>query len=283
MEEIQNEYINIINLTDDASVIKKIIKQGEGDLPINGQNIIAHYTGKLEDGTVFDSSLNRDEPFNFILGEGSVIKSWDLCFASMKRGEKALLETCPEFAYGESGSPPSIPANSKLFFEVELLDYHDKEKELWEMNNDEKKEKALYYKNIGKELFEKKEFKHSEQAYDQGLNFIKDIDDDEDINLLKVQLNLNCSIASAKNNEWKLSSWYANQAIIIDNDNIKALYRQAVAEQKLWNMDKSNELYNRILEIDENNKLAKVQLNNNLIISKKQNQKEKDFFSKAFL
>ena len=121
MESTQNEYVNIINLTDDGSVIKKIIKEGDGDIPNNGQNIIAHYTGKLENGTIFDSSLNRDDPFNFILGQGSVIKSWDLCFASMKRGEKALLETTPEFAYGESGSPPSIPPNSKLFFDSRYI------------------------------------------------------------------------------------------------------------------------------------------------------------------
>jgi FK506-binding protein 4/5 len=87
-----------------------------------------HYTGRLTDGTVFDSSRDRKEPFAFKLGTSQVIKAWDLGVATMKKGEKALLICKPEFAYGEAGSPPKIPANATLEFEVELLRWDTREK-----------------------------------------------------------------------------------------------------------------------------------------------------------
>lgn len=80
-----------------------------------------HYTGKLTDGTQFDSSLERNEPFEFDLGKGSVIKAFDMGVASMKKGEKCVLTCGSEYAYGEAGSPPNIPPNSTLIFELELL------------------------------------------------------------------------------------------------------------------------------------------------------------------
>lgn len=80
-----------------------------------------HYTGKLTDGTQFDSSLERNEPFEFDLGKGSVIKAFDMGVASMKKDEKCVLTCGSEYAYGEAGSPPNIPPNSTLIFELELL------------------------------------------------------------------------------------------------------------------------------------------------------------------
>merc|ERR1712146_287182 len=128
MEDIQNneikhEFIDTIKITEDDGIIKKIIQEGSGDLPIKGQEITAHYEGTLLDGSVFDSSYSRNSPFNFVLGQGRVIRAWDEAFATMKRGEKALIIAKPEYAYGENGSPPTIPPNSTLQFKVELLDF----------------------------------------------------------------------------------------------------------------------------------------------------------------
>lgn len=88
---------------------------------IDGCRISLHYTGKLTDGTKFDSSVDRNEPFEFDLNKGSVIKAFDMGVASMKKGEKCVLTCGSEYAYGESGSPPNIPPNSTLIFELELL------------------------------------------------------------------------------------------------------------------------------------------------------------------
>ncbi|KAJ8547056.1 hypothetical protein K7X08_010642 [Anisodus acutangulus] len=80
-----------------------------------------HYAGTLLDGTQFGSSRDRGTPFKCKLGQGQVIKGWDEGIKTMKKEEKALFTIPPEMAYGESGSPPTIPPNATLQFEVELL------------------------------------------------------------------------------------------------------------------------------------------------------------------
>uniref|UniRef100_F6YR71 peptidylprolyl isomerase n=1 Tax=Ciona intestinalis TaxID=7719 RepID=F6YR71_CIOIN len=108
----------------DGGVTKIILKEGVGEnQPTNGSKVTVHYTGKLLDGTVFDSSHNHGQKFTFNLGKGEVIKAWDCGVASMKRGEVCELTCKPEYAYGSSGSPPKIPPNSTLIFEVELFDW----------------------------------------------------------------------------------------------------------------------------------------------------------------
>jgi len=108
-------------------IIKEIITETNSDnwrKPKVGDQVQVHYVGTLEsDGSGFDSSRARDKPFEFTLGTGQVIKGWDLGVATMKKGEVAKFTLKPEFAYGESGSPPKIPANATLVFEVELLSW----------------------------------------------------------------------------------------------------------------------------------------------------------------
>lgn len=108
----------------DGGVLKEILKEGTGtDTAAQGNRVFVHYVGTLTDGTKFDSSRDRGQPFEFNLGKGSVIKAWDIGVATMKKGEVAVLTCKPEYAYGNKGSPPSIPPDATLIFEIEVIDW----------------------------------------------------------------------------------------------------------------------------------------------------------------
>ncbi|XP_051929478.1 peptidyl-prolyl cis-trans isomerase FKBP2 [Hippocampus zosterae] len=87
----------------------------------NGDVLNMHYTGKLEDGTEFDSSIPSGRPFTFTLGSGQVIKGWDQGLLGMCEGEKRKLVIPAELGYGDRGAPPKIPGGATLIFEVELV------------------------------------------------------------------------------------------------------------------------------------------------------------------
>ena len=93
-------------------VIRKVITEGSGASPHKGANVSVHYVGTLTNGNKFDSSRDRGQPFKFKLGMGQVIRGWDEGVAQMKIGEKCTLTCSPDYAYGERGFPPVIPANS---------------------------------------------------------------------------------------------------------------------------------------------------------------------------
>jgi FK506-binding protein 2 len=90
-----------------------------------GDTVLVHYTGKLQDGTVFDSSVSRGVPFSFTLGENRVIQGWEQGILGMTEGEKKTLTIPPELGYGAMGVPGAIPPNATLIFDVELVDIVD--------------------------------------------------------------------------------------------------------------------------------------------------------------
>ena len=117
----KEEQANPLMTEEKQKIDIQILKQGQGKQAENGNQVSVHYTGKLTNGTKFDSSLDRGQPFGFTLGVGQVIKGWDLGVAGMKVGEKRKLTIPPELAYGATGAGSAIPPNATLIFEVELL------------------------------------------------------------------------------------------------------------------------------------------------------------------
>eukprot|EP00033_Pygsuia_biforma_P002187 GCRY01002425.1.p1 GENE.GCRY01002425.1~~GCRY01002425.1.p1 ORF type:complete len:424 (+),score=99.78 GCRY01002425.1:122-1393(+) len=123
-EEPQMEVGEERFLTKDEGVKKKLLVKGlDVGGPSPGDKVTVHYVGTLEDGSEFDSSRGRNQPFTFTLAKGEVIKGWDVGVESMKKDEKALFTIKSDYAYGSTGAPPKIPPNATLQFEVELLGY----------------------------------------------------------------------------------------------------------------------------------------------------------------
>ncbi len=99
---------------------------GNGPTPNDGQIVVVHFVGWLDDGTKFDSTRDRGKPFGFPLGSGQVIRGWDEGVRGMKAGGKRRLIVPSALGYGEKGVPPIVPPNARLIFDVELVRVLDK-------------------------------------------------------------------------------------------------------------------------------------------------------------
>jgi len=118
-QNVNNDNIETVKLP--SGLQYAIVKPGDGAVATPGQKVAVHYVGVLEDGTKFDSSRDRDQPFTFDLGAGQVIKGWDEGVAGMKVGETRQLLIPPDLGYGAQGAGGVIPGGATLIFEVELL------------------------------------------------------------------------------------------------------------------------------------------------------------------
>jgi FKBP-type peptidyl-prolyl cis-trans isomerase FkpA len=114
--------VGMSSTTTSSGLIIEELSVGDGDEATAGQNVTVHYTGWLTDGTKFDSSKDRDEPFAFPLGARRVIAGWDEGVQGMKVGGKRKLTIPPDLGYGSRGAGGVIPPDATLVFEVELLD-----------------------------------------------------------------------------------------------------------------------------------------------------------------
>jgi peptidylprolyl isomerase len=149
-EEVKGGDDGYVDLTGDGGLKKKILVEGEGESPSKGDEVCASYIGTLDDGTEFDRSRSSSG-FKFKVGKGQVIKGWDVGFATMKKGEKAILKIRSDYGYGSS-SAGKIPPNSDLTFEVELLSFGPSMPEPGRMSDAEKIADANAKKEKGTEV-----------------------------------------------------------------------------------------------------------------------------------
>lgn len=187
-----------INLTEDGGISKTILKEGTGEKPVDKANVKVHYVGRLDDGTVFDSSRERDDPFGFQLGVGQVIKGWDVGIASMRVGELANLRCTSAYAYGDRAQN-KIPANSTLTFEVEMLSWEPAPKSRSDMSTDELIDGSTKDKDAGNELFKRGDFAGAKRKYADGLTWHKHVYQDvERAKPLEVTLLINTAACDLK-------------------------------------------------------------------------------------
>ena len=111
-----------MSVTTQSGLIYEELATGEGAIAQSGDEVTVHYTGWLQSGRKFDSSVDRGEPFSFSLGRGNVIAGWDEGVAGMKVGGRRKLTIPPDLGYGPYGAGNVIPPNATLVFEVELLE-----------------------------------------------------------------------------------------------------------------------------------------------------------------
>ena len=242
------EYIDSTNLTEDGGVIKKIITKGNGKKPNDRDEVIVHYQGFLEDGTLFDTSYGRDDGFKFIIGVGHVIKGWDIGIMQMEVGERSHLIVSPNYGYGKIGNLPKIPPNAILKFEIELLSAQERRPTKWMMNDEEKTKIAIKLKEDGNNWFRDKSYKEAEGFYREAISHLDSIQNSNaEVKTLKKTILVNVAIVCNKSQLWAecVRAW--TQSLSIDSENPKALYNRGIAYRHLKHYEESlNDLKNAV-------------------------------------
>jgi len=222
---------------DDGMITKVVIREGQGACPPKNSNVTVHYVGTLLDGSKFDSSRDRN-PFNFKLGTQQVIKGWDVGVATMKTGEIARFTIKPEYAYGDRAQA-SIPANSTLVFEVELLDF-----EVVPETPEEKLAFTLEQKNKGNALVKAGKYSEALAQYQKGMDqgdFIHSLGE-ADMALhreLIPQIRLNMALCHLKLGQCAAATETCTQVLAADPRNVKALYRRGSAHRTAGNFEEA--------------------------------------------
>ena len=229
-----------MDLTEDGGLKKRLIKEGHGECPPVNSKVKVHYVGTLLNGEKFDSSRDRGDLFEFTLGKGQVIKGWDLGVATMKIGEVSELICEAGYAYGERGSPPKIPPNATLKFEVELFDFEE--------DPEDAKGKirlAAVQKEKGNASFKEQQFEQAVRHYEKGAKLVNDTwtaeseEVKKEMESLKCALNGNLAMACIKVKKFKEAASAVKTALVLDAGNAKLLYRLGVALNGLGEYDDS--------------------------------------------
>jgi peptidylprolyl isomerase len=273
-----------INLTEDGGVKKHITREGEGDAPPQGYEVEVHYEGKLQNGTIFDSSKSRNT-FKFVLGEGSVIQGWEIAVASMKKGEIAEVVLAYNYAYGERGMGDKIPPKSTLIFEIELINFNEKVKSKFELDLPEKIANAKKLKEEGVQLFGQKSFADAVNKFEEGYSYLEKTSSKEltqEAKDLALSLLLNMSNCYNNLKQFDQTKKRIKEALNF-KENAKSYYYRGVAHANLEEFTNAEEDYNKLtslVSVDD----PGVKFLRSLIDEKRKEQqkKEKSMFKSFF-
>lgn len=257
MSEFENGFVDI---SGDGGVLKKILREGEvdGASPATGDEVVSHYTGTLEDGTKFDSSRDRGQHFKFPVGTGRVIKGWDLGFASMKKGEHAILRCRSDYAYGPDGNG-KIPGGATLDFDCELFSFGPKKKEKWEMSPEEKMTQAKADKDEGTGLFKEKRFDEAVDCYEEAASCLDDSTDAAATEVW-VACKLNASQCMLSNKDFPRAMHFATEALSRNSSSVKGLFRRGLARNKLGMHEEAIDDLKACVALDATNAAAIAEL-----------------------
>jgi peptidylprolyl isomerase len=180
-DHVNKQPLEVVQLTEDGGITKRIYERGdEGrEKPEEGEKVHVLYEGRLaSDNSVFDKSIDPESAFKFTIGQGQVIKGWDIGIASMVVGERAELVLSPEYAYGESGAGASIPPNASLIFKVELIQIGKGKKAARYCKTDAQLfAEAQTAKERGNELFKAQNFSEARAYYTEAVDLIVKLED----------------------------------------------------------------------------------------------------------
>lgn len=276
-------------VTDDKKVLKKILKQGEGyERPNDGAVVKVKYTGKLEDGTIFEEKGSDEEPFEFMAGEEQVVDGLDRAVMTMKKGEVALVNVAAEYGYQTEIKTDLavVPPKSTLIYEVELVSFV-KEKESWDMNTAEKIEAAGKKKEEGNALFKVGKYFRASKKYEKAAKYIEydtsfSEEEKKQSKPLKVTCNLNNAACKLKLKDYTQAEKLCTKVLEFESQNVKALYRRAQAYIQTADLELAELDIKKALEIDPNNRDVKLEYRALKEKQKEYNKKEAKFYGNMF-
>lgn len=281
---------NVVDITDDKKVLKKTLKEGEGyERPNEGALLKVKYTGKLENGTVFERKGSDEEPFEFIASEEQVIDGLDRAVMTMKKGEIAMVTILPQYGYKDTKIQrdlATVSPNSTLIYEIELISFV-KEKESWEMDTAELIEVAGKKKEDGNALFKAGKYLRASKKYDKATKYIEydnafSEDEKSQTKALKFTCNLNNAACKLKLKEYREAANLCSKVLEVDSKNVKALYRRAQAYIETADLEQAESDIKKALEIDPNNRDVKLEYKTLKEKQKEYNKQEAKLFGNIF-
>ncbi|KAJ3186769.1 cytochrome P450 monooxygenase 9 [Irineochytrium annulatum] len=277
--------LGYVKITADGKLRKKMVKSGPegGAKVVAGCQATVHYSGYIwPEGPIFDSSYTRNMPLKFKVGEGDVIKGWDMGLIGMSVGDHAELICEHEYGYGKVGNPPAIKPYATLVFEIEIVQVDTPQDPVQEKLTDAK---AL--KEQGNAEFKAQRYESAIQMYQRALDRLSytwgaDPTEATECVALRLALNLNLAAAALKEGNLRVAVSACETAIAIDTKSVKAYYRLGQALKGLNRWKEAMEALQTAEKLDDKDPLIKEEIVKVAEAEKAANQAEKNLYKRMF-